>query len=58
MLGARHSGRKKEDIEGEGGCAPQGRATVKGRERNVIGCEVIWLDLGFLKVRREKGGML
>ena len=59
VLGTRHSSRKKEKIEREGEGAPQGRATVKGREgKEVIGCEVIRLDLGFRKVWREKGDML
>ena len=31
---------------------------VKGREKGVIVCAVMRLDLGFRKVRREKGGML
>ena len=54
VLGARHHGRKKRrDRERRavvvvvvvcvcvcvgGGCAPQGRAIVKGKERGVIGC--------------------
>ena len=58
VLGARHSGRKKEKIMGGVGLSPQGTATVKGRERGLIKCEVMRLDLGFRKVRREKGYML
>ena len=56
-LGAMHSGRKKEEIDrGRMGCAPQGRAAVRGREKGVIVCAVMRLDLGFGKVRRERKG--
>ena len=40
---------KKQEREGEGGGGGdlQGRATVKERERGIIGCEIIKLGLGF-----------
>ena len=50
VLGAMHSGRKKEEREGGWGCAPQGRAAVRGREKGVVVCAVMGLDLGFEKV--------
>ena len=53
---------KKEEIERGVRVVhtPQGRAVVKGRERRVIiVCAVnARLDLGFRRVRRQKGGML
>ena len=61
MVGARHRSRKKRRDRERGwgeGCIQQVRATVKGRERAVIVGAVMRLDLGFRKVRREKGGML
>ena len=60
LLGARHRDRKKrrDIVRGVGGCAQQGRAIVKGRKRGVIVGAVMRLDLGFVKVQREKGGML
>ena len=52
------AGKKKRLREGGWGCPQQGRAAVSGREKGVIVCAVMRLDLGFGKVRREKGGML
>ena len=56
--GGRKVGTHLSGISSQPWCTPQGRAAVKRKEREVIVCAVMRLDLGFRKVWREKGGML